>query len=405
MTRPRRIVALLPGLQGHGGIQRQNRALCGTISDWAVTHDVELDVVSLADPSLWIDRRYLRRPVVGCGGDRHRFGIAAGLALLAPYGLLIIGVADFGVLLAEHTLLRRRAPVLTVAHGIEVWSPLPVQHRWALTGADRILSVSSYTADVIVDLHGARRDRITVVPNPLGSEFVAGADAFRRSGCEPQPSDILSVARLNRIDAEKGIETLIRAVGRLAQPARLLCTIIGEGEDRPRLQALAADLGLAETVRFTGALPDHELHAYLAGARVFALPSRKEGFGIVFLEAMHYGVPVVAGAHGGALEVVAHEENGLLVQYGDVDGLAAALERLLTDEETAAAMGRTGRRIVAERFGEAAFAHAVHDLLDQLMDSANAERATSGDAEPDGGLPAARPARRLVGKRLGVQQR
>ena len=365
--RRRRILAILPGLGGHGGIQRQNRALCGVIADWAQEHHAELHVVSLADAPLWFDRRYVSRPVTGCGGRRHMFGVAAGLALLRRCDLVIIGVADFGVFVAEQLMVQPRVPVLTVAHGIEVWQPLPPQQRLALTRATGVLAVSEYTADTVARVHGVRRERIVVVPNPLSNEFVEGAAAFERSGAPALGSDILAIARMNRIDREKGIETLIRAVAALPARTGFRCTIVGDGEDRPRLESLASELGLAQCVRFVGAVPDEKLHAYLAGARVFALPSRKEGFGIVYLEAMYYGKPVVAGAHGGAPEVVSDGYNGFLVQYGDVKGLADALQRLLSEEQAAAAMGAAGRCLVKQRFSQAVFAESVAGMLQHLL--------------------------------------
>jgi phosphatidylinositol alpha-1,6-mannosyltransferase len=367
---PRRILALLPGLQDHGGIQQQNRLLCGVITDWGAEHNAALEVVSLRDPPHWRDERYLASRVIGCNGSRYRFGLRSGAAVARPYDLLIVGVADFGVLLAVPKLLRRRAPILTIVHGLEVWNPLPAVHRAALTHVDRILSVSDYTAREIVKRHGADANKIVVVPNPLDPQFVLAAEAFLAGGGETHASSVLCIARMNRIDAEKGIETLIRAVAQLAGRAPdLRCIIVGDGEDRLRLQRLADSLGVDGVVRFAGRVSDTELHSYLAGTEVLALPSRKEGFGIVFLEAMQYGKPVIGGAHGGTPEVIADGVNGLLVEYGNIPGLAASLEQLLTDEPRRRAMGDAGRLMVREQFNHDRFRISIETLLDELLPS------------------------------------
>jgi phosphatidylinositol alpha-1,6-mannosyltransferase len=364
----RRILALLPGLAGHGGIQQHNRMLCGVVTGWASAREIDFNVVSLADPPHWQDERYLTTSVTGCQGDRYRFAVQSTLALARPYDLLIVGVVDFGILLAVPWLLRRHAPVVTIVHGIEVWKPLPITRRAALKRADRILSVSNYTSEKVSDLHGVGANRIVTVPIPLDPEFIAESEAFHAEGRPGHESGVLSIARMNRIDAEKGIETLIRAVAQMGKDASgLRCVIVGDGDDRLRLEALARELSVDHAVRFAGAVSDAELHAYLAGTRVFALPSRKEGFGIVFLEAMQYSKPVVAGAHGGIPEVVENGVTGWLVEYGDAEGLAKALGSLVTDETTRAAMGQAGHKAITERFGFERFRVAIEAMLDDLV--------------------------------------
>jgi glycosyltransferase involved in cell wall biosynthesis len=365
MRKPRRILALLPGLAGHGGIQQHNRMFCGVVTRWCASHDAALDVVSLRDPRGWQDRRYVARAVTGCEDNRYRFALQSALALARPYDLLIVGVVDFGVLLTIPRLLCRRAPILTIVHGIEVWKELTRSERAALTQATRVMSVSDYTAREVIERHRVRPERLVTVPIPLDPEFVSEADSITDP---PRPGSVLTVARMNVIDREKGVETLIRAVAE-ARPSLpgLRCTIVGDGEDRPRLEQLSRELGVADAVRFTGGIDDRELHTYLAGTEVFALPSRKEGFGIVFLEAMYYGKPVIAGAHGGSVEVVDDGVTGLHVQYGDVSGLAQALRELLGDDRRRAEIGAAGRAAVEQRFAFDRFSQRVEALLAELL--------------------------------------
>jgi glycosyltransferase involved in cell wall biosynthesis len=143
--------------------------------------------------------------------------------------------------------------------------------------------------------------------------------------------------------------------------------VVGDGNDKPRLEQLARDSGYAPFVHFHGRLDDSRLQAAYASARVFAMPSAKEGFGIVFLEAMRYGVPCVGGAHGGTPEVFRHDVEGFTVTYGDVDGLAACLEALARDESRRQAMGAAGQQRFERDYSFGAFASRWEQMLGEVQ--------------------------------------
>lgn len=133
--------------------------------------------------------------------------------------------------------------------------------------------------------------------------------------------------------------------------------IIGDGEDRARREAVAGELGLSNFVHFRVPVSDDELHRCLASMDLFVLPSSKEGFGLVFLEA--------GGAHGGTPEVVVDEKTAVLVDRTDRQALESALVRLLLDDDTRHAMGAAGWRRLRERFTFDAFSGLVRNLLEE----------------------------------------
>jgi glycosyltransferase involved in cell wall biosynthesis len=155
---------------------------------------------------------------------------------------------------------------------------------------------------------------------------------------------ILFVGSLDRAHAFKGVDALLRAFARLHDlPVRLL--IVGRGDLRPRYQAQATALGIIHRVGFDEAVADEDLPAHHRLADVLVLPSTTcgEAFGVVLLEAMAGGVPVVASDLPGVRSVVTRTGGGLLAPPGEADALAAGLRRLLIDENLRQAMGRRGR--------------------------------------------------------------
>jgi glycosyltransferase involved in cell wall biosynthesis len=137
------------------------------------------------------------------------------------------------------------------------------------------------------------------------------------------------------------------------------------------LTRLAADLGVARHVLFTGLRAD--MPQVMAAADIFALPSDEEPFGLVFTEAMAMKKPVVALSNGGTLEIVEHGKSGLLSAKGDVDGLAANIGALLRDPSLRARMGEYGRRVVEARFTAERMATDVAQVYASLAPATNVE--------------------------------
>jgi glycosyltransferase involved in cell wall biosynthesis len=194
--------------------------------------------------------------------------------------------------------------------------------------ADRVITTSEYSRRAAIEAYGLRPEDVAVVPEGIDVETWRRAAPPRSAG----PPVIASVARQY---PRKNTSSLIRAMPRVvdAVPGVRL-RVIGDGPERRRLAGLVARLGLEETVDLPGSLPGAEaVREELARATVFCLPSRQEGFGIVFLEAMAAGLAIVAADRGAVPEVAPHGEVALLVDPDDVDGLADALIRLLREPD------------------------------------------------------------------------
>jgi glycosyltransferase involved in cell wall biosynthesis len=248
---------------------------------------------------------------------------------------------------------KERPRLVTSWYGVElrwVQSSLPWLRgfvRWALRISDAVVAISSYTAREI-----ARFAKVPVQVIPYTLPFVEDESktrAARGTG--------LRVLFVGRLVERKGVTHLIEAVRRLPAELHGRLVVIGDGPERAALEAQARAAGMADRVEIRGRVSDAELRAAYAASDALVLPSivdargDTEGLGVVLLEAMSYGVPVVASDIGGITDIVEHGKSGLLVPPGDPDQLAAALERLARDPGLVARLGAAGEQRVRSAFG------------------------------------------------------
>lgn len=252
-----------------------------------------------------------------------------------------------------------RGRVILFAHGIEVWGDpaYRVVRWWEPTllrrVVDRVAVVSRYSRDRMMAAFGLREGLFAHFPNAVD----VGPLPERAGG-----ETILAVTRLGAGEREKHVDKLVRALP-LMPGARLV--VVGDGPLRAELRGLAAGLGVTDRVDLLGAVDRARLDRAYREAAVFALPSSKEGFGIVYLEAWANGLPVVGSCFGAAGEVIADGVDGFTVEPADVPALAAALDALIRDPARAAAMGRAGHAKVVALYSGAAFVANLRALLDR----------------------------------------
>jgi glycosyltransferase involved in cell wall biosynthesis len=211
--------------------------------------------------------------------------------------------------------------------------------RQAYRAATKVVA-NSPAARAILEREGVATESIAVIPNGVDCA------AFPARRARRPIRTVLTVANLR---PEKSHETLISAAAALAGDLpELRFRIAGDGPRRAALEALVRDRGLTSRVEFLGHRED--IPSLLADADVFVLPSRSEAFPNSAIEAMAAGLPVVASATGGLVDLVDHARTGLLVPPGDSARLALALRRLAADPARAAAMGEAGRDDVRQRY-------------------------------------------------------
>jgi glycosyltransferase involved in cell wall biosynthesis len=355
---------LFTELMTAGGVQRISRHIAAALVDLGRREERPVRFLSLNDPVGWHDLRTAGEvvPLLGFGGSKARFALAA--AATVPYiEFAYIGHPNLVPLGIVAKLLRPGLSYCVATHGVEVWEPLPAVHRLGLKWARIITSPSKYTAEKLATVQGLSGRTVVVIPHPVDPTFLV--DNKRDLPAASPPGRILlTVARLTASDSYKGVDHVIQALPAvLSVVPDLYYVVVGEGDDRQRLERLAVDAGVEDRVMFAGARADAELAGYYRACDAYVMPSRSEGFGIVYLEAMSCGKPVVAANSGGAPEVVEDGVTGLLVEYGDVPTLACSLTRLLTDRECRQRMGEAGRRRVEARYTFEHFRTRLETLL------------------------------------------
>lgn len=227
-----------------------------------------------------------------------------------------------------------RSPYVGVLHGIEAWNPLPASRRRALASADWLYAVSRFTLRSSAARHGLDLAKASLLPCSFDeSRFSPGPkpdNLLSRYGLHIDQPIALTVARVDRSERYKGHETMLAAMpGILNRCPNMRYIVAGTGDDLGYLKSEALRLGVADSVIFTGFIPTEELPDLYRLCDIFVMPSKAEGFGIVFLEAMASGRPVIAGNQDGSTDALDQGRLGVLVDPDDKVALADAVLSIL----------------------------------------------------------------------------
>jgi phosphatidyl-myo-inositol dimannoside synthase len=345
-----------------GGRAVAGRLLAGGCAAFAQQRGIGFRILSLdGDQAPGIEA-----PSRAFGGDQRALALAVWKHQIADhrsaYVFDLLGPARVQAYLPSPL----RAPYLVPLYGIEVWRRLEWDRRRALTGATAKFAISAHTLErarpFCPDLNGT-----LVLPLALEEREPAGAaDA---SLLDRLRKDFLLIAgRLASGERYKGHDQILEAMPGLLVPhpeARLV--VAGDGDDRARLEAKAAALDLGQAVLFTGFVSEATLGELYRRCTAFVMPSRGEGFGLVYLEAMRAAKPVLAARGSAAEEIVLDGRTGLLVDPDDRQELTAALARLLGEPEAARRMGEAGRERWRRDFGVERFRERLSPMLERLI--------------------------------------
>jgi N-acetyl-alpha-D-glucosaminyl L-malate synthase BshA len=261
-----------------------------------------------------------------------------------------------------------RLKVVTTLHGTDVTivgqdrSYLPIT-RWSIDQSDAVTAVSQYLKEVTVREFGVKRE-IEVVPNFVDTTQYRpdGASPYARSLAHEGEALLVHVSNFRPVKRVRDVLGVFERVQK-AMPARLL--LVGDGPDRSLAERLARERGYADRTTFLGNVA--AIETILPAARLLLLPSDAESFGLAALEAMACGVPVIGTAAGGLPEVVQDGRNGYLRPVGDVEGMAQAATKLLSDAALWAQFSADARRRAERDFPTEALVSRYRALYEKTL--------------------------------------
>jgi phosphatidyl-myo-inositol dimannoside synthase len=356
-----RSVLLTPNILGADGVSSLSREIVRALPRPAA-------VISLHDPD-GIPDGAADVEMHGAGGGRATFLAAAAAVSLRCSPETEIVCSHLHLAPAAALQAWRGARVTAVLCGIEAWVPLRKAEAWALERAE-LVAISQHTVTRFKSANPAFASTDVTVCHP-GLPDQPGPPGPPDLPAQPALSALI-VARMSADERYKGHDELLDIwPALLARKPDAKLVVAGDGTDRRRLESRASTLDLSHAVTFTGRVEDRELAALYDQCRFLLMPSRDEGFGLVFLEAMRAGKACV-GAIGAAQEIIRHGVTGLIVEPDKTDDLAAAVFTLFDQPATCARFGAAGRERFLSTFTDACFQARFARVLDRRLPRANA---------------------------------
>ena len=371
--KPKSILYLVPQVDiPAGGIEAYTRLSWQIFKSYAAARGTEVRCIAFKDGisrGNYFSHRIENGQVLGCNGDKLGFVVRAALCARAyPDSLVVVGhirQSQVAWLLSKLGWIHSYA---LLVYGYEAWGKVASWYGLGAHGARAVITISKYTASQFSRHNSVPLSKIAIVPPSLPEvSLVAPPCSDGRSSGVFQ---VLTVGRLQKGHELKGFDDILRSIARVREAGREIhLSVVGDGDDRLRLQNLARDLGVMVNTTFLGHIPDRKLAEQYKQCDVFVLPSCKEGFGIVFIEAMSFGKPCIGGNHGGTPEIVEHGVTGYLVNHGDIEQLARYLVRLCDSPRLRERLGQKGFKRVRNDYTFPAMKSKWFDVLDKLLEA------------------------------------
>lgn len=321
-----------------GGIEKVCRTICRALYDLSEAELADPMTYCMYDQSYNRDSRYLKKQQYkGFGGNRKFFVVQSILTGLQSDVVILshINLLSVAYLIKR---LRPKTKVYLIAHGIEIWRKLPEAKIKALKRLDKIIAVSHFTAEQIKKTHHIDGQKIEVLNNCIDpfyhfpSIFAKPEPLLHRYGLRKDQVILMSLSRLVATEKYKGYDNTIAILPRLVKDnPNLVYLLAGKSdeEEHARLDLLIERYQIRDHIKLIGFVDEAEVTDHFLLSDVFIMPSQKEGFGIVFIEAAASGLRVVAGNKDGSVDALKNGELGHLVDPDNLDEIETTLKKIL----------------------------------------------------------------------------
>ncbi len=336
-NQPKLLFANLTAFSVTGGIEKFNRCFLRALHDIENNNKLIANAVSVHDTEA-NDAYFPLSNYDGYKGNKVRFLLDT-FRRARYYDVVVLGHLNMAMLgLMIKLYYGRKVKVILVTHGIEVWRPLSIIASQCLKRIDHVLAVSNFTKEKIVSLHNIAPDKISVFYNAFDpyfqfpQNFTKPTYLSERYGIQPGEKVVFTLTRLSSTEKYKGYDQVIEAMKKLKDKgiqARYILAGKADEIEIKRIREIIAAHGLESYILMPGFIPDDEVVDHFLLADVFAMPSRKEGFGIVFIEAMATGLHVIAGNQDGSVDALQKGRLGTLVNPDDGEAIFCALQSAL----------------------------------------------------------------------------
>jgi len=344
-----------------GGIEKVCRVAGKALHERAVVNNSKLLIKSMYDKQSDADEnKYFPSEIFSGFGEAKisfivsavRAGIKADTVILSHINLLLVG-----------WLIKKINPkvkLILFAHGIEIWGEIGFKKKQMLPCVDVFLPVSNYTADKIKSVHNVFSEKIEVLNNcldpfmPLGKEFSDKAVVREKYGFKKEDIILFTLSRLSSKERYKGYDKVLEALVKVKQQFSNVKYLIAGSydiEEKRYIDEMSKKLHLEDAVVLSGFVPEEDLVAHFSMADIYVMPSMKEGFGIVFIEAMFYGLPVIAGNKDGSVDALRNGDLGMLVDPTDTKAIELAIINILKSPVD----NRPNRKLLLSKFSYCAY--------------------------------------------------
>jgi glycosyltransferase involved in cell wall biosynthesis len=322
-----------------GGIQKMTRTLAHSLYHISKKENWNFRLFSLYDSRYDLMSQYLpSENYTGFNNSRVSLGLTS-IKEASRANIVILSHINFSLIGIVIKLFNPKCRVWLIAHGIEVWRPLNfIKRAFLKRHCDKIICVSIFTRQQMIARHGSNPDKCVVLNNAV-DPFIKLPDTFERPeyllnryGLSSSNQVIFTLTRLASSEQYKGHEQVIKAVANLKQTSPNIKYVLSGQYDpveEVRIRSLIDKYDVKDDVILTGFLNENELTDHFLLADLFVLPSKKEGFGIVFVEALACGLPVICGNADGSTDAIKDGKLGTAINVDDLSELQDTIVRYL----------------------------------------------------------------------------
>ena len=322
-----------------GGIQKMTRTLAYSLFHISQKENWNFRLFSLYDSRYDLMNQYLpAENYTGFNNSRVRLGVKS-IKLASRSDIVILNHINLSLIGIAIKLINPKCRIWMIAHGIEVWRPVNFIKKTFLSRyCDKVICVSNFTKQQMIFRHQSDPDKCLVLNNAI-DPFIKLPDIFEkpeyllnRYSFTPANQVIFTLTRLASSEQYKGYEQVIKAVSSLKQTFPNIKYVLSgqyDSVEEIRIKSLINKYDVNNEVILTGFLKENELTDHFLLADLFVLPSKKEGFGIVFVEALACGLPVICGNADGSTDAIKNGKLGTSIHVDDLDELQNTITRYL----------------------------------------------------------------------------